>query len=135
MKRALIPVSVLLFLVFGLGSSLGDTYWRTYEVVAKSADSLTLVDSDGTQVEVNKDPENYEVGYKVRYDDVRDVLKKDRWQDYTVRKVSSNSITLVHKSGDTLKLESGDLKTRIGKFKKDDKVSYDSVDRHLKLTE
>ena len=135
MKRTLIPVFVLLFLVFGLGSSLGDTYWRTYEVVAKSTDSLTLVDSDGTQVEVNKDPENYEVGYKVRYDDVRDVLKKDRWQDYTVRKVSSNSITLVHKSGDTLKLESGDLKTRIGKFKKDDKVRYDSVDRHLKLTE
>ena len=135
MKKALIPVSVLLFLVFGLGSSLGDTYWRTYEVVAKSADSLTLVDSDGTQVEVNKDPENYGVGYRVRYDDVRDVLKKDRWQDYTVRKVSSNIITLVHKSGDTLKLESADLKTHFNKFKKGDMVSYDSVDRHLKLTE
>lgn len=135
MKKALIPVSVLLFLVFGLGSSLGDTYWRTYEVVAKSADSLTLVDSDGTQVEVNKDPENYEIGYRVRYDDVRDVLKKDRWQDYTVLKVSSNSITLVHKSGEKLTLESGDLKTHISKFKKDDKVRYDSVDKHLKLTE
>jgi len=135
MKKALIPVFVLLFLFLGLGSSLGDTYWRTYEVVAKSADSLTLVDSEGTQVEVNKDPENYEVGYRVRYDDVRKVLKKDRWQDYTVLKVSGNSITLVHKSGDTLKLESGDLKTKLGKFKKDDKVSYDSVDKHLKLTE
>ena len=52
-----------------------------------------------------------------------------------MRKVSSNSITLAHKSGDTLKLESGDLKTRINKFKKGDMVSYDSVDRHLKLTE
>ena len=135
MKKALIPVFVLLFLVFGLGSSLGDTYWRTYEVVAKSADSLTLVDSDGNQVEVDKDPENYEVGYKVRYDDVRKVLKKDRWQDYTVRKVSSNSITLAHKGGDKITLESGDLKTHISKFKKGDMVSYDSVDKHLKLTE
>ena len=135
MKRVLIPVFVLLFLVFGPGSSMGDTYWRTYEVVAKSADSLTLVDSDGNQVEVNKDPENYEVGYKVRYDSVRDVLKKGRWQDYTVLKVSGSSITLVHKSGDKLTLESGDLKTRISKFKKGDMVSYDSVDRHLKLSE
>ena len=68
MKKALIPIFVLLFLVFGLGSSLGDTYWRTYEVVAKSADSLTLVDSDGNQIEVNKGPKHYAVGYRVRYD-------------------------------------------------------------------
>ena len=135
MKRALIPVLVMLFLVFGLGSSLGDTYWRTYEVVAKSADSLTLVDSDGTQIEVNKDPKDYKVGYKVRYDDVRDVLKKDRWQDYTVRKISSSSITMVHKTGDTLTLKSGEMKTNLGKFKKGDMIRYDSVDKHLKLAE
>jgi hypothetical protein len=63
------------------------------------------------------------------------VLKKDRWQDYTVRKVSSSSITLVHKTGDTLTLGSGDVKTQLGKFKKGDAVSYDSVDKHLKLIE
>ena len=135
MKRLLILAFSILFLLCFANSSFGDTFWRTYEVVAISANSLTLVDSDGIQVEANKDPKDYKVGYKVRYDDVRDVLKKDRWQDYTVRKVSSSSITLVHKTGDTLTLGSGDLKTHLGKFKKADAVSYDSVDKHLKLTE
>ena len=135
MKRLVIPVITMLFLFCTISSSFGDTFWRTYEVVAISANSLTLVDSDGIQVEVNKDPKDYKVGYKVRYDDVRDVLKKDRWQDYTVRKVSSSSITLVHKTGDSLTLGSGDVKTQLGKFKKGDAVSYDSVDKHLKLTE
>jgi hypothetical protein len=135
MKRLVMPAIVMLFLLCTISSSFGDTFWRTYEVVAISDNSLTLVDSDGTQIEVNKDPKDYKVGYRVRYDDVRDVLKKDRWQDYTVRKVSSSSITLVHKTGDTLTLGSGDVKTQLGKFKKGDAVSYDSVDKHLKLTE
>ena len=135
MKRLVMPAIVMLFLFCFTSSSFADTFWRTYEVVAISANSLTLVDSDGVQIEVNKDPKDYKVGYKVRYDDVRNVLKKDRWQDYTVRKVSSSSITLDHKTGDTLTLKSGDVKTQLGKFKKGDMVRYDSVDRHLKLAE
>jgi hypothetical protein len=70
----------------------------------------------------------------VRYDNVRGILKKERWQDYTVLEISSDSITLIHKNGDKLKLESGDLKTQISDFKKGQEVSYDSVDNHLKLT-
>ena len=136
MKKFVIPTIAMLFLFCGINSSFGDTFWRTYEVVAISDNSLTLVDEDGNQGEVNnKDNIDIKVGYKVRYDDVRKVLKKDRWQDYTVRKVSSSSITLVHKTGDTLTLKAGDLKTHINKFKKGDHVSYDSVDKHLKLVE
>ena len=133
-KTILIPMFVMLFLFCGLGSSYGDTYWRTYEIVTISDNSLVLVDNDGIQIEVNKDPKDYKVGYKVRYDNVRNILNKDRWQDYTVIKISNNSITLKHKNGDMLKLESGDLKTHINKFKKNDHVSYDSVEKHLKLT-
>ena len=135
MKRLIMPAIVMLFLFCSISSSFADTFWRTYEVVAISDNSLTLVDSDSIQIEVNKDPQDYTIGYNVRYDDVRDVLKKDRWQDYTVRKVSSSSITLEHKTGDTLTLESGDVKTHLGKFKKGDAVRYDSVGKHLKLTE
>ncbi len=135
MEKRLTQVLAILFLLCFASSSFGDTYWRTYEVVAISDNSLTLVDSEGTQIEVNKDPKDYKVGYNVRYDDVRDVLKKDRWQDYTVRKVSNSSITLDHKTGDTLTLASGDVKTHLGKFKKGDMVSYDSAGKHLKLTE
>ena len=135
MKRLMMPALVCLFVFCFAGTSFGDTYWRTYEVVAISDNSLTLVDSDGIQVEVNKDTGDYKVGYKVRYDSVRGVLKKDRWQDYTVRKVSSSSITLEHKTGDTLTLGSGDVKTHLGKFKKGDAVRYDSIDKHIKLAE
>jgi hypothetical protein len=135
MKKFVISAIAMLFMFCTISSSFGDTFWRTYEVVAISDNSLTLVDSDNIQIEVSKDPKDYKVGYKVRYDDVRDVLKKDRWQDYTVRKISSSSITLVHKTGDTLTLKAGDLKTHINKFKKGDHVSYDSVGKHLKLTE
>ena len=137
-KRLVIPAIVMLFLLCTISTSFGDTFWRTYEVVAISDNSLTLVDSDGVQIEVNKDPrdhEDYKVGYRVRYDNVREVLKKDRWQDYTVVKVSPSSITLRHENGDQLKFKSGELKTQLGKFKKGDKVSYDSVDQHLKLVE
>jgi hypothetical protein len=135
MKKLMMPLLVCLFMFSFASTGFGDTYWRTYEVVAISDNSLTLVDSDNTQIEVNKDPKDYKVGYKVRYDDVRDVLKKNRWQNYTVRKVSSSSITLVHKTGDTLTLGSGDVKTHLGKFKKGDTVRYDSIDKHIKLAE
>jgi hypothetical protein len=133
-KIILIPTILILFLFCGLESSYGDMYYRTYEVVAISDNSLTLVDEDGNQIEVNQDPKDYKVGYKVRYDNVRGILKKERWQDYTVLEISSDSITLIHKNGDKLKLESGDLKTQISDFKKGQEVSYDSVDNHLKLT-
>lgn len=110
----------------------------TYEIVAISDNSLTLVDNDGNQIKVNHDPKDYKdykVGYKVRYDNVRDIIKIERWQDYTVLEVTSDSIILLHKNGDKLKLESSDLKTHISEFKVGDAVSYDSVDEHLKLTE
>ena len=132
----MLQVLTPLFLLCFAGNSFGETFWKTYEVVAISGNTLTLVDIEGTQVEVNnKDNIDITVGYRVRYDDVRDTLKKDRWQNYTVRKVSSSSITLEHKTGNTLTLASGDVKTQLGKFKKGNMVSYDSVGKHLKLIE
>jgi hypothetical protein len=133
-KIQVIFIVPILFLLCGLESSYGDMYFRTYEIVAISANTLTLVDSDGTQIEVNKPSQGYKVGYKVRYDNVRDILEKERWQDYTVIKVSENSITLKHANGDILKLDSDKLKTPINNFKNGDAVSYDSVDQQLKLT-
>ena len=79
-KIILIPMFVMLLLFCGLGSSYGAMYFRTYEIVAISDNSLILVDSDGIQIKVNKDPKDYKVGYKVRYDNVRDILNKERWQ-------------------------------------------------------
>ncbi len=136
MKKTILISSILiLFLFCVLESSYGDMYYRTYEIIAISVNNLTLVDNDGNQIEVNKDPKDYKVGYKVRYDNVRDILKIERWQDYTVLEISGDSITLLHRNGDKFKLESGDLKSHISDFKKGYAVSYDSVGKELKLTE
>jgi len=134
-KTILMSTILILFLFCSLELSFGDTYYRTYEIAAISANSLTLVDEDGNQIVVNQAPKDFKVGYKVRYDNVRDILKKERWQDYTVLEIASDSITLLHKNGDKLKLESADLKTPISDFKKGDAVSYDSIGKELKLTE
>ena len=134
-KQILVPMLAILFLLCIISTGFGDTYWATYEIVAISDNSLTIVDSNGNGAVVNKDPKDYKVGYKVRYDNVKDILKKERWQDYTVRKISSSSITLKHKTGDSLILKSGDVKTHLNKFKKGDAVSYDSIEKRLKLTE
>jgi hypothetical protein len=133
-KTILMSTILILLLISSLELSFGDTYYRTYEIAAISANSLTLVDNDGNQIVVNQAPGDYKVGYKVRYDNVRHILKKERWQDYTVLDVSSDSITLVHMNGDKLTLQSGELKTHISDFKKGDAVSYDSVGKELKLT-
>ena len=139
MKKTILLSAILILSLFcGPESGYGDMYYRTYEIVAISDNSLTLVDNDGNQIKVNHDPKDskdYKVGYKVRYDNVRDIIKIERWQDYTVLEVTSDSIILLHKNGDKLKLESSDLKTHINEFKVGDAVSYDSVDEHLKLTE
>jgi hypothetical protein len=135
MKIKLVPMLAIMFLLCTISTSFGDTYWRTYEVLAKSDNSLILVNSAGGQIEVFKDPQDYKVGYKVRYDSVRNILKKYHWQDYTVRKVSSSSITLKHKTDDSLTLKSGEVKTHFNKFKKGDAVSYDAANKHLKLIE
>ena len=63
MKKVVMAAIVMLFLLCTISSSFGDTFWRTYEVVAISGNSLTLVDSDGIQIEVNnKDNLNITVG-------------------------------------------------------------------------
>ena len=93
--------------------------------------SLILKDIyTGGTVEVKRDPASYKVGYRVRYDAVRGVLRKSQWQDYTVTEASDFSLTIEHKSGDTVKFEDGFQ----GKYKVGDKVSYDANNEDLMLS-
>ena len=132
MKRLLIPAIVILFLLTCINSSLGRTFWRTYEVVEISENSLILKDLNyaGGPIEVKNDPTGYKVGYRVRYDGVRDVLRKSQWQDYTVTGASDFSLTIEHKGGEILKFEDGFE----GKYKVGDKVSYDANEQDLMLS-
>ena len=132
MRRLLIPAIVIMFLLACISSSFGRTFWRTYEVVSISEDGLILKDLNyaGGPIEVKRDPTGYKVGYKVRYDGVRGVLRKSLWQDYTVTEASDFSLTIEHKSGDILKFKDGFE----GKYKVGDKVSYNANKEDLMLS-
>ena len=101
--------------------------YKTYEIVQITEKGLTITDSDGNVVEVNKDPGEYRVGYKVRYDGIRKRLRPYRWQDYQVTAVSDATITLQHKTGDTIILQ-GNYR---GKYAMGDQVRYDSIGQNL----
>jgi hypothetical protein len=103
-------------------------YYRTYEIIAISENGLTLQDSSENIIEVDEDPKDYKVGYTVRYDRIRKRLRLNRWQEYEVTDVLSDMLTLMHKSGDTLKVG----KDYSDKFEVGDRVRYDSVDKKLK---
>jgi hypothetical protein len=97
--------------------------YKTYDVVEVYEDGLALRDREGNIIDVDKDPEGYKAGYKVRYDSTRNRLKKYRWQDYEVRGVTNKVITLKHNTGDEITVQ-GNFK---GKYNIGDKVRYDSV--------
>jgi hypothetical protein len=117
-------VSFLVFTGFHFNEVSAEDYYRTFEIIGLDANSLTLKDNDGNVIEVEKAaPEDYKIGYKVRYDSVRNRLKPYRWQEYKVTAVSDDSITLEHKSGDTLNLPGN----YSNEYKVGDSVRYDSI--------
>jgi len=121
-------VSLMLLIGLSCGDAKGKEYYRTFEVLSLGENSLTLRDGDGNVVEVEKDPKDYRVGYKVRYDSVRNRLRHYRWQDYTVTAITDDSITLQHKTGDILTL-AGNYTHKYGVG---DRVRYDSIGNKLK---
>jgi len=134
MKKAGIIVFAAFFLLISslqLSEAKRKNYYRTFEIIAITGNNLTLQDGDGNVIEIDRDPGDYKVGYKVRYDSVRKRLRSYRWQDYEVIAVSGDSITLQHKTGDTLSVKGNYL----NRYKVGDPVRYDSVDRKLQPDE
>ena len=105
--------------------------YRTFEIIAISDGILTLRDSDGNTIEVDRDSEDFRVGYMVRYDSIRNRLRHYRWQDYRVKAISRDTITLQHKTGDILSLPGN----YSGEFEIGDEVRYDSVGKKLEAAE
>ena len=134
MKKPGIIVSLVFFLFFTsfqLSEAKRKNYYRTFEIIAITGNNLTLQDGDGNVIEINREAGNYKVGYKVRYDSVRKRLRAYRWQDYKVIAISDYSITLQHKTGDTLSVEGNYL----NRYEVGDPVRYDSVDKKLQPNE
>ena len=121
-------ISLFIFIGYQNSDAKSENFYRTYEIVSITENGLTLQDSYDNVIEVKKDPKNYKVGYKVRYDKIRKRLRGYRWQDYEVTAVYDEKITIRHKSGDTLTVE----KNYADKYDIGDQVRYDSVDNKLK---
>jgi hypothetical protein len=134
MKNAGILALIVLFFIFipfQQSEAKRKNYYRTFEIISITENGLTLQDGDGNVIEVARDPVDYRVGYKVRYDSVRKRLRAYRWQDYEVAAISGGSITLEHKTGDTISVGGNFL----GKYEIGDPVRYDSVDNKLQPDE
>jgi hypothetical protein len=134
MKKPGITVFVIflfIFTAFHHSEAKRKNYYRTFEILGITENGLTLRDNDGNIIEVDKDPGDYKVGYKVRYDSVRNRLRAYRWQDYKVIAISSDNITLRHETGDTLSVGGN----YAGKYDVGDQVRYDSVDNKLQPDE
>ena len=103
-------------------------YYRTYEIIEITENGLILQDSSGNTIEIDKDPKNYKVGYIVRYDKIRKRLRGNKWQEYTVTAVTRNTVTLQHKTGETLSVDG----YYSGKYNVGDQVRYNSARNELK---
>jgi len=134
MKKAgiiILLIVVFLFSTFQQSEAKSKDFYRTFVILAVGEKSLTLQDGDGNVIEVDKAPGDYRVGYKVRYDSVRNRLRDYRWQDYEVTAVGGDSITLQHETGDTLSVTGN----YAGKYNIGDLVRYDAVGDKLQLAE
>ncbi|MFC1844068.1 hypothetical protein ACFLZ5_04700 [Thermodesulfobacteriota bacterium] len=120
-------ISVFILILFQYANASKKDYYSTYEIIEITENGLTLEDSSGNRVIADKNPKDYKVGYKVRYDKIRKRLKLNRWQHYGVIAVSEDEITLKHKTGDTITMK----KNYTDKYNVGDLVRYDSATKKL----
>jgi hypothetical protein len=120
-------LSFFIFTSFQYGEAKRKNYYRTFEIIGINEQGLILQDSDANVIQIDRDPGNFKVGYKVRYDSVRKRLRAYRWQDYEIIALEDDSITLQHKTGDILAIKNN----YAGKYAIGALVRYDSVNNKL----
>ena len=104
MKKLLILAIPFFFLSVLFQNSYAKTYWRTFEVAEITSEGIVLQDFEGGRFLVNKNPGGYKVGDIVRYDTVKDRLKKSPWQPAEVIKMTDRTVTLQMNSGNKIDL-------------------------------
>jgi hypothetical protein len=134
MKKLIFLAMALFFVFASLPNSYAKTYYRTFEVAEILSDGIVLTDFEGGRYKVDKDPNSIKGGLKVgdsvRYDTVRNVLKKNPWQPATITKMDDRFITMQFKNGDTIDLV---MQSKYqGKYKKGDQVFYKAASKQIK---
>ena len=130
MKKLVILAITILVLFAGFPSSYAKTYYRTFEVVEITDQGIILKDFEGGRFLVEKDPGDLQVGDVVRYDTVRNRLKKSPWQPAKIVNMTDRTITLQLRSGDTVDVN---MKAKYSNnFMKGNQVHYNASTGQIK---
>ena len=130
MKKLIFFTLTLLFVFSSFQVSHAKTFYRTFEVAEITDQGIVLKDFEGGRFLVEKDPNGIKVGDMVRYDTVRNRLKKSPWQPAEITRMTDRIITLEIKSGDRV-----DVNMRSSyrnEFKKGEQVLYYAAKSQIK---
>ena len=133
--KKLIIFAIALFVVLAIyPDSYAKTYWGTYEVSEIQSDGIVLMDFEGRRFLVKKDPNmikgGLQVGDSVRYDSVRNILKKNQWQPAKITKMTDSTITLELISGEEVDVN---MRSKYrDEFNKGDQVHYSASKGQIK---
>ena len=101
--KKLIILAIPLFMVLAF---LQDSYARSsyisYEVVEIRSEGIVVKNSVGELSLIKKDPGDIKAGDIVRYDSIRNRLKKSSWQLASIIEMTNSTITLRLKNGKEL---------------------------------
>lgn len=130
MKRLLFLIIPLLLVLALAQNSSARTYYRTFEVAEITGEGIILKDFEGGRFLVEKDPGDLQVGDLVRYDTVRNRLKKSPWQPATITRLTDRIITIETRGGE--KIEVNMRSKYLNEFSEGDLVQYNAEKGQLK---
>jgi hypothetical protein len=130
MKRLIILIIPLLMVLTFFQNSYGKTYYRTFEVAEITGEGIVLKDFEGGRFLVEKDPGDLQVGDLVRYDSVRNRLKKSLWQPATVTKMTDRIITIETRGGENVDVN---MRSKyLNEFSEGEQVHYNATKGQIK---
>lgn len=127
MNKLIIPVLVFFAIIFTFSDIHAKTFWRTYLVDEITDQGIILKDFEGNKLVVDKKPNQIKggplkAGDSVRYDSVKNKLKRNPWQPATITNIGNNSISIGLQNGDTAEVN---MKSKYrDQFKVGDHVEY-----------
>jgi len=132
MKKLIIAAIASLVIFACFQNSYAKTYYRTFELAEIRSDGLVLEDFEGGRYLIEKDPEGLKVGDTVRYDTVRNRLKKSPWQPAKIIKMTDRTITLKLKSGEKVDVN---MRSKYrNEFEQGDQVKYKASAGQIKMS-
>jgi len=113
-----------------LHTGYAKTYYRTFEIAEIRSDGIVLKDFEGGTFLVEKDSGGLQVGDIVRYDTVRNVLKKSPWQPAKITGLTDSTVTLQLNNGEKVGVN---MRSHYREeFKEGDTVQYKASSGQIK---